>query len=327
MGETLLRQWTMLSLVPRAPAKLTAGDMAARLAADGFAVSKRTVERDLHALSAVFPLYCDDRNRPYGWQWARDAEELSIPAMSPAAALALRMTRDYLERVLPRSILEALDPHFRRAEAVLRESPEAVANWPEKVRIVSRGQRLIPPDIDSDVLALVYDALQSGVRLSVRYRPRHENEPRDYEVDPLGIVLRDGVITLVATLFDYDNPVQLHLHRMYAASPLETPASPPLGFDLDGWLATDPFGFRLGGRLRLHARMDEEIARHLDETPLSPDQWLGPGDNGWRELIAEVEDTAQLRWWLLGFGPGVEVLGPPHLRDDLAGRLAAALAH
>ena len=31
---------------------------------------------------------------------------------------------------------------------------------------------------------------------------------------------------------------------------------------------------------------------------------------------ATLEDTAQLRWWLLGFSDQVEVLGPKSLRDE-----------
>ena len=31
---------------------------------------------------------------------------------------------------------------------------------------------------------------------------------------------------------------------------------------------------------------------------------------------ATLEDTAQLRWWVLGFSDQVEVLGPKGLRDE-----------
>jgi predicted DNA-binding transcriptional regulator YafY len=40
---------------------------------------------------------------------------------------------------------------------------------------------------------------------------------------------------------------------------------------------------------------------------------------------ATVADTQQLRWWLLGFGDKVEVLGPAGLRAEFAA-LAARLA-
>jgi len=34
-------------------------------------------------------------------------------------------------------------------------------------------------------------------------------------------------------------------------------------------------------------------------------------------LTADVEDTAQLRWWLLAFGDQVEVLKPQELRRNM----------
>ncbi|OGQ52434.1 MAG: hypothetical protein A3J24_13235 [Deltaproteobacteria bacterium RIFCSPLOWO2_02_FULL_53_8] len=38
-----------------------------------FEVSKRTVERDLISLSEIFPLISNERSRPYGWSWSKDA--------------------------------------------------------------------------------------------------------------------------------------------------------------------------------------------------------------------------------------------------------------
>ncbi|MDR0378745.1 MAG: helix-turn-helix domain-containing protein, partial [Candidatus Accumulibacter sp.] len=60
-GQTLARQWTMLRGIPRSPQKVTAGELAARLRDEDFDVSRRTIERDLHTLSARFPLVLDDR--------------------------------------------------------------------------------------------------------------------------------------------------------------------------------------------------------------------------------------------------------------------------
>ena len=70
--ETLHRQWLMLQWIPRHPQRTTARDLAERLAAEGYDVSKRTVERDLDSLSAAFPLVADEREKPFGWSWQRD---------------------------------------------------------------------------------------------------------------------------------------------------------------------------------------------------------------------------------------------------------------
>ncbi|MDL2286004.1 WYL domain-containing protein [Desulfococcaceae bacterium OttesenSCG-928-F15] len=37
---------------------------------------------------------------------------------------------------------------------------------------------------------------------------------------------------------------------------------------------------------------------------------------GFCQVQATVADTSQLHWWLLGFGPQVEVLAPKFLRKE-----------
>jgi predicted DNA-binding transcriptional regulator YafY len=59
--DTLLRQWQMLRMIPRHPAKIAASQLCERLCGDGFDVSKRTVERDLQSLSQGYPNMLDER--------------------------------------------------------------------------------------------------------------------------------------------------------------------------------------------------------------------------------------------------------------------------
>ena len=57
-GQTAARQWAMLKGVPRSPLKVTTAELEARLRSEGFHVSRRTIERDLHLLSVQFPRGC-----------------------------------------------------------------------------------------------------------------------------------------------------------------------------------------------------------------------------------------------------------------------------
>jgi len=324
-GDTLLRHWAMLQRVPRAPAKCAAGEIKTGLASEGYSVSKRTIERDLRTLSGIFPLRCDERDRPYGWSWSADAAVLTIPAMTPQAALVLRMARDYLAQVLPQATVDALAPYYERSDQVLAEAPGSIGSWPERVRIISRGQPLLAPEIDPNVLTEVYRAVQAGERVHIDYYRRRVPRQCQYKANPLGVVLRDGVITLVATLFDYDNPVQLHLHRMQTAKRLDEPRQWPAGFDLDDWIKCDPMGYSLGEDVAIELQVTDEIAKHLEETPLSRDQTLEERDDGWRRLMATVADTEQLRWWLLGLAANVRVVAPELLRDEVTKRLRETL--
>ena len=69
-------------------------------------------------------------------------------------------------------------------------------------------------------------------------------------------------------------------------------------------------------RIKLKALFDPGAAFHLTERRLSVDQKLKKKPDGSYLLTATVQDTEELRWWLLGFGNGVEVLGPKALRAE-----------
>jgi len=318
MAEPILRQWELLRAVPRHPRKATAQQLADRLAEAGFETSLRTVQRDLVELAAIFPLAADERERPYGWSWTREAV-FELPAMDSATALAFQLTARFLDSLWPQAAFRDLAPYLNRAEQVLaRVDRDGVRGWPDKVRLLPRGLKLHPPEIGQEVLETVYRALVEERRFDARYWPRNRGEARDYRINPLGLVVRDGVLYLVATFWNYTNPVQLAVHRLEEAWLLDEPVHWPAGFDLDGYIAAGGFRYpESGADLYLHARFSPDAAFHLYEVALSEDQELTETAAG-VELTATVQDTQELRWWLLGFGASVRVLGPETLVRELA---------
>jgi predicted DNA-binding transcriptional regulator YafY len=56
---------------------------------------------------------------------------------------------------------------------------------------------------------------------------------------------------------------------------------------------------------------------------LSADQTIEELDHERVLVRASVENTAELRWWLLGFGELVEVLAPADLREEFHRRATA----
>jgi len=53
MGDTQMRKWQMLRLVPRYPAKISTAALKQRLADEGFDATQRTIQRDLMKLSDI----------------------------------------------------------------------------------------------------------------------------------------------------------------------------------------------------------------------------------------------------------------------------------
>lgn len=315
--DVLRRQWEMLASLPRYPRKITAADLKAKLDDAGYKTTKRTVERDLQTLSQQFPLTCDDKSKPYGWSWKQDAPSFSVPGLTVDEALTLHLARQYLTPVLPASTLRSLEPHFEQAGKILGESnpPRSARRWMHKVRIVHPGQLLLPPKIDRKAYAAITDALLRDRQIKAAYVGRDESQPRELLLHPLALVQRGPVTYLIASAFDYPDVRLYAVHRFRSAEVMDE-AAKHTGFDLDAYIGSGKLGFGEGKSIKLTALVDDEIVVHLRESPLSADQILTPASDGVTRLTATVMDTPQLRWWLLGFGDGVEVLKPAVLRRE-----------
>lgn len=319
--DTLLRHWHMLRCIPRHPRKISTAELEASLDAAGYPTSRRTIQRDLDKLSSEFPLMCDG-NRPSGWSWQADAEIFDVPGMDTAAALTFHMVDAYLARLLPKGCLAALAPHLRRADTLLQQMEGGgLKSWPDKVRIVQRTQALQSPAIKPEVMATVYEALFHDRQFLGEYRSRGEKAAREFVVNPLGLIFSDPVIYLVCTLWQYPDIRLLAVHRFESTRLLMDGCRRPIGFDLDAYLSSGAIEFPVeddGGKIKLVIRMADNVAQHLQESPLCADQKVGKAEDGFVQVSGTVVDTHQLRWWLLSFGDKVEVLEPKGLRAEFA---------
>jgi predicted DNA-binding transcriptional regulator YafY len=86
---------------------------------------------------------------------------------------------------------------------------------------------------------------------------------------------------------------------------------------LDAYIASGELSFQIGDRINLKAIIDKDVAFHLGERKLSPKQTLQEQADGTFLLQANVNDTAELRFWLRGYDEQIEVLEPKELREDL----------
>lgn len=322
--DTLPRQWQMLRMIPRYPQKITAKSLHEKLQAEQFDVTKRTVERDLLTLSEMFPLVSDERDKPYGWSWSKDAPVFNLPGLSHNEALTLAMVEQHLNSLLPSSTLSQLQPYFKAARQHLSNIPqnERARSWLNKVRTVPPSQPLLPPGVKPAVQYTVYEALLVDKQLEIKYLKRGEDKAVEYRVHPLAAVQRGSITYLYCRISDYEDLRTLALHRIQSATVLDDTAKAPAGFSIDDEINSGKFGFGEGKQVRLEVIFYNGAGEHLFETPLSNDQTLTELEDGSIKLVATVADTPQLTWWLLGLGDGVEVVKPIALRQSIADTIA-----
>lgn len=319
MNNKFLRQWTMLRHVPRYPAKTTTRALNEILQEKGFKVTQRTIQRDLKTLAAIMPgLQVDDEKDFPGWFWKKDTMLHDVPIMDSNLALTFKLADHFLQKMFPPAIINQLKPYFDSADAVLKTIDNRnYQHWQEKVRILSRTQQLIPATIREDVVAVIYEALFNNKQFRGRYLRMHGDEV-EYDLHPLGLIYRESVVYLVATVWDYHDPRHFALHRFKHCELSEQDSKVPESFDLDSYIAAGSFeyGETDNETIQLKAVFFAGAGRHLQETPLSSDQVTTELEEGQIQVEATVKDSGQLRWWLLGFGSRVEVLEPEALRTE-----------
>jgi predicted DNA-binding transcriptional regulator YafY len=321
--DTLLRQWHMLRHIPRYPLKITARALKDKLDIDGFNITKRTIERDLLELSSTFPLALDDREKPYGWSWQKDAPSFDLPGIGNNEALAMIMVEQHLSNLLPATTIDVLKPYFKSAHQHLTATLKAhnVKTWLNKVRTVQPNQTLLAPKIKADLQRTVTEALLNDKQLQITYKRRGESKLVKYRIHPLALIQRGGLIYLYVRINDYDDIKIIALHRIESGEILDESTQYPDNFDIDQEIAKGRLDFGAGEAITLKAKFNAEAGEHLFETPLCLNQLIDVQADGCLLVSADVADTPQLLWWLLAFGAGIEVLEPLSLRTKVADTL------
>jgi predicted DNA-binding transcriptional regulator YafY len=122
-------------MLPRPPRRIDTGAIETRLRQRGIDVHRRTIQRDLVELAAVFPIVVDERAKPYGWRWSDDASfGIHVPAPVRTSARSMEVTIRVRSSSL-RLVLEQLggrilqrwndddDSLFTRVLAVVEDAP------------------------------------------------------------------------------------------------------------------------------------------------------------------------------------------------------------
>ena len=298
-------------LLLQAHGRLTAGDLAERLE-----VSRRTVCRDLDALSAAGVPVVTDRG-PNGGAYLlggyrTDLTGLTEPELEallafggqgPAADLGLGVQLDQASRKL--AVAAGSSRGGRLQERVLVD-----------------GERWFRTAPVSAHLARVQDALWSDRRLRLRYR-RGLERVVERTVDPYGLVCKAGTWYLLAGVGG--EPRVYRVSRIEDAELTDEAFERPAGFDLrTAWAArVGSFTGAAPERVSVRVRVDPAVSGQFSR--LVGDQIVDrPGDGVAVLDFPACEAAVSV---LIAFGGAVEVLSPPDLRERLAeiGRQLSAL--
>jgi predicted DNA-binding transcriptional regulator YafY len=308
---------------------VTVNEIAKDLNHQGYSAEIHSVRRDLKALLETHQqLECNDNSNAageaknglaHGYRWVGKDIHTSGGITLPEA-LSLVMVERYLSQSLPVLLTRSLNDIFHKAHQTLElHKNSQITHWPEKFCVVQPAQGLIPPELDHGILAIVHDALLNEKQLLVTYLAtiRSDAKIKEYILHPQGLIQRGPVTYLAAMTNDYEDPVFYALHRMQTAQKLEKNCRLKPSFNLNEF-ASKHGHFGTGNLIHFKARICDHLALMLDETKLSENQVISPiNDSGYREITADISNTWQLRWWVLGECDRIEVLEPKELRQEI----------
>lgn len=237
--------------------------------------------------------------------------------LSEQESLLLALAEEYLRNILPASLMKSMNSLFNQAHYDLRHRDESHINreWLEKVRVVSETQPLIAPSIVEGVFEEVSNALYNNRILNLEYKDVTGIITKPV-VMPLGLAQQGSRIYLVCRYEKYKenkNERSLALHRILSAKATNSTFERPPEFSLAKYDIDGRFGFGEGKLVKLVFKIEKSLGMYLLETKLSHDQVVREID-GWFEITATVVDTAQLKWWLRGFGDNAVVIEKTKLK-------------
>lgn len=322
MTDTSLRYLATLEVIPRYPESITVDQIMLALDRRGFSIDKRSVQRDLLKLSIPFKLICEQEGKQNLWSYDPDKPPSMFPAMDEHTALSFQLVEGSLKNMMPPETVDSMEPWFRMAGERLSSRRGDTAKWQEKIHILPPGLPRLAPRINPDVRDEVYQAILHEYPLNIHYRSRESKASKEHVISPLGLVVRDHVIYLVAAMNEGGSILQFVLHRVKDVQPAEVDYMRPVAFNLSSYV-DEKFGFPLGTSptFSLKLKLGKQSAISVSDCPLVANQTLVPNGDG-AVLSAEVRNTLELRQWIRSLGIQAEVLEPGFLRAEFAAEAA-----
>jgi predicted DNA-binding transcriptional regulator YafY len=289
--------------------KMTACDLARRLE-----VCERTIHRDMEALGSAGVPVLAERGAGGGWRLL-EGYRTNLTGLNEVEVQALFLTKPPrlladlgLEKASDAALLKLLAalPAMQRngAEYVRQRIHVDVAGW-------RQSEEAVP------LLPVLQEAIWQGRKLRFTYQ-RGDGVAVERVVDPLGLVAKGSIWYMVAAV--EGEPRSYRVSRVQAAEIVDEECVRPLAFDLAAFWGESTAHFyahlpRYSATLRVDASALQRVRTGGWYTRVEREE--APDADGWVPVVVQFDDEHSAREYALSFGPQLEVLEPPELREQV----------
>jgi predicted DNA-binding transcriptional regulator YafY len=286
--------------------RVTSRELARRLE-----VSERTIHRDMEALGAAgIPVYAE-RGSSGGWALS-EAYQTNLTGLNESEIQALFLTTPQLLADL--GLHQAADAALIKLMAALPTISRRDAEFARQ-RIHVDGAGWLRAREALPFLPTVQEALWQDRKLQLTYQ-RGDDCTVERLVDPLGLVAKGSVWYLVAAVDG--SPRTYRVARVRAATVTKKACERPADFDLAAHWEQSSIEFRANlPRYPATLRAQPAVlpALHAPGRYARVDRVGEPDADGWLRVNMLFEEEHNACEYVLSFGPRIEVLEPPTLRD------------
>jgi predicted DNA-binding transcriptional regulator YafY len=288
-------------------------------------ISLATFKRDMEYLRSRLhaPIVWDRERRGYRFDEAPAAgPRYELPGLwfSPSEAQALLTMQELLEGLQPGLLGPHLRPLLSRLKALLTTGDHSAEEVRRRIRVIGFGSRRHEPKHFEQVAS----AVLGRKRLRIRYYNRASDETTEREVSPQRLVHYRNNWYLDAWCHLRNDLRSFALDAMRSVKMTPTAARDVPDAELDAVLKSG-YGIFSGRTVQWATlRFTAERARYVSLEEWHPRQRARFEADGSYLLEVPFNSPKELLMDILRFGPEVEVLAPPRLRELVAASLAAA---
>ena len=313
----VIRQWKILKRI-EAGRYTTSQDLA-----DEHGVTERTIRRDIEALQeAGFPLYDERADGRKIWRLVEGYKQRLTQTFSLAELSALYFSKNLMSFLGGAPFAQDLEAAFAKIREALpaRSLPyleriqELFSARPDPWKDYSRKQ---------DVIAALIDATLHQKQAKIAYFSFNSRRSKSYTVDPYRLVYYHGGLYLYARAHEYGEVRTFAVERVEKIEVREEGFEVPTDFNVSEY-GRGAFGITGGEPQTVEILVEPPMSAYIRERVWHESQELEDRPDGAVVLRMSVAPGFELKSWIKGFLPHVQVLRPTALRDEIAADLDQA---
>jgi proteasome accessory factor B len=315
--SALLRQWLLLKTLSARHRGATLKELAAEMQ-----VSEKTIRRDLETFLATgFPL--NETLGEFGRKrWGLTEKVQPGMTFTFDEALALYLGRHLLEPLAGTPFWEAAQHAFRKVRASLGDS---ALRYVDRFLGIFRQTAFGRHDYSkkSEILDQLMIGIEDCRAVFITYQSLRATEPVTYDIYPYGLAYHRGSLYLVGRNPQREQLCHWKVDRIEEAEIEEFRFQRPADFDLQQHLAGS-FGIYHGdgdASVCVRVRFSPAVARYVQESQWHASQRLTKDRDG--SLLAQfsLDETEEIKRWIMSFGQHAVVVEPEGLRQEILAEL------